>query len=220
MLEARGIIDAVHYGPHGPIDVQAIGCNMLVCSAYKFFGPHLGILWGTPEIMSELSLHSMSGRPGTCRLASGRRARRASSPSRAYWVRLTTCARWPGAPRAGARSLSSVMSDTCERTSAFSPSVSLAGCSIPSVRVFGITDPSRFDGRVPTASFTVGDRDPAEVSQILGRQGIFSWAGNHYALEAIQHLGIESTNRVGLVHYNLPDEIDRFLQAVETIATS
>jgi selenocysteine lyase/cysteine desulfurase len=89
---------------------------------------------------------------------------------------------------------------------------------IPSVRVYGITDPAEFDHRVPTASFLIDGKDPHEASAELGRRGIFSWAGDHYALEPLGRLGLDATMRVGLVHYNTPEEVDRFLQAVEDIA--
>jgi selenocysteine lyase/cysteine desulfurase len=89
--------------------------------------------------------------------------------------------------------------------------------SMPEVRVYGITDPAAFDHRVPTVSFTVEGREPAEVAAELGRQGIFSWSGNHYALEPLARLRLSATQRVGLVHYNTAAEIDRFLETLDII---
>jgi selenocysteine lyase/cysteine desulfurase len=89
--------------------------------------------------------------------------------------------------------------------------------SVPGLRIYGITDPARFDRRVPTISFTLGGQAPDQVSRRLGERGIFSWAGNHYALEPMGRLGLPGTNRIGLVHYNTADEIDRFVEALKTL---
>jgi selenocysteine lyase/cysteine desulfurase len=85
------------------------------------------------------------------------------------------------------------------------------------VQIYGITDPANFDRRVPTVSFTVRGRRPEEVAERLGERGIYSWAGDHYAVEPLGRLRLESTQRIGLVHYNTADEVDRFLAALAEI---
>jgi selenocysteine lyase/cysteine desulfurase len=92
--------------------------------------------------------------------------------------------------------------------------------AIPGARVYGITDPAALDRRVPTMSFTLDGIPPHEGARALAARGIFSWAGNHYALEPLAQLAVEATQRVGLVHYNTLDEIDRFLNSIEDISRS
>jgi selenocysteine lyase/cysteine desulfurase len=89
--------------------------------------------------------------------------------------------------------------------------------SVPGLRIFGITDPAQFDRRVPTTSFLIDGHDPADLSRRLGEHGIFSWAGNHYALEPMGRLGLGGTNRIGLVHYNTPEEIDLFVETLNAL---
>jgi len=92
--------------------------------------------------------------------------------------------------------------------------------SLPGIRIYGLTDPAQLERRVPTVSFTFDGHRPEDVARELGARGIFSWAGNHYALEPLNQLGLTATGRVGLVHYNLPEEIDRFIGALEEILGS
>ena len=94
------------------------------------------------------------------------------------------------------------------------------GAELPGVRIYGLTDAAAFDRRVPTVSFTVAGRAPEEIAAALGRRGIFSWSGNHYAVEPLARLGLAATNRVGLVHYNTAGEINRFLNALEDVAAA
>ncbi|MGI8967582.1 MAG: cysteine desulfurase-like protein [Chloroflexota bacterium] len=212
-------VDAVHYGPHGSIDVQALDVDLLVCSSYKFFGPHLGILYGRREVLETLpayhvrpagdvpqgkwekgtgSFESWSGLLGTidylCSLAgpdvSGRQAQLRDAFARIHTYERTLTNRL------------------------------LAGMTaLPGVRVFGITDPAAFEHRVPTISFVIAGVEPRTIAEELGKQGIFSWAGNHYALEPLGRLGLSATNRIGLVHYNTHAEIDRFLDTLERVST-
>jgi cysteine desulfurase family protein (TIGR01976 family) len=227
--DALAYVDAVHYGPHGPIDVQEIGCDMLVCSAYKFFGPHLAILWGKREVLADLpafhvrpagdvppgkwetgtqSFESLSALLGTIEYLSSLGMDSRSS--------LHVVGR--SGPHTRREILHRAMDRirTYERTLAERLVPGLV--AILGVTVYGITDPGRFDSRVPTVSFTVRGRDPFTVGRELGRRGIFSWAGTHYAVEPMERLGLEATNRVGLVHYNLQAEIEIFLAAIEEIA--
>jgi cysteine desulfurase family protein (TIGR01976 family) len=211
-------VDAVHFAPHGSIDVQALGCDFLACSAYKFFGPHLGILYGRYEALAALpadhvrpagdepphswetgtqSYESLAGLLGTISYLQSLASNQASSRREQLRDTMTRIVRYE-------RTLS-------ERL--------IGGLrAISGVRVYGLTDPARFDRRVPTAAFRIGDLHPRDGARALGERGIFSWWGNHYALEPHRRLGLDVTQRVGLVHYNTAEEVDRFLNAVEDIA--
>ncbi|GAC1398690.1 MAG: cysteine desulfurase-like protein [Chloroflexota bacterium] len=222
MAHARGawvFVDAVHYGPHGPIDVKELGCDLLTCSAYKFFGPHLGTLWGRYEVLETLPAFKVRPAaeqpPG--KWETGTMNHEALSGLLGTLSYLESLADHPSLPDRRSR-----LHDAMTRIRDYERSLSgllIGGLqSIPGVTLYGITEPSNFDHRVPTASFTVRGRDPRAVQDALSEKGIFSWSGNHYALEPLGRLGLASTNRVGLVHYNTPHEIDRFLQAVEDAA--
>jgi selenocysteine lyase/cysteine desulfurase len=91
--------------------------------------------------------------------------------------------------------------------------------AIQGLKIFGITDVEQFGRRVPTVSFLIEGHDPLEMAAALGREGIFSWAGNHYAVEPMRRLNIPATQRIGLAHYNLPEEIDRFVDVLGGLAT-
>jgi cysteine desulfurase family protein (TIGR01976 family) len=199
-------IDAVHYAPHGPIDVTALGCDFLVCSAYKFFGPHVGILYGRGE---QLRRH----RPY--------RVRPADPEPPHSWETGTVNLEGIAGAAAALRYLDGVGMDAIrdhERGLAARLLDGLTG--IPGVTVYGTTD---LDRRVPTAAFNVAGHHPAEVARTLAARGIFVWDGNYYALELMERLGLEGHGgavRVGAVHYNTLAEIDEFLEAVAAIETT
>jgi cysteine desulfurase family protein (TIGR01976 family) len=210
-------VDAVHYGPHGPIDVTSLGADLLACSSYKFFGPHLGVLYGRYEVLSTIPSHHVrpSGDDPPDSWETGTQSHESLSALLGTLSYLESLAPEPSGSRR--ERLQGAMG----RINAYERTLSerlIAGLQrLPGVRIYGITDPSRFAWRVPTLSFTVDGRAPDEVAARLGERGIFSWSGNHYALEPMGRLGLEGTQRIGLVHYNTPAEIDRFLQTVEEI---
>jgi cysteine desulfurase family protein (TIGR01976 family) len=200
---ALSYVDAVHFAPHGPIDVTGVGCDFLVCSAYKFFGPHVGVLYGRRELLER-------HRPYKVRPAS-------EEPPHS-WETGTVNLEGIAGTAAAMRYLEGLGMDAVrayERELAAQLLDGLAG--IDGVTVYGTPD---LDRRVPTAAFTVDGRTPAEVSGALAEQGIFVWDGNYYALELMERLGLEGRGgavRVGAVHYNQPEEIDRFLEAVAAL---
>ena len=210
-------VDAVHYAPHGPIDVQALQCDLLVCSAYKFFGPHLGILYGREDLLNELPVYKVrpagDGAPSRWETGTGSfEAMNALLGTLAYLGSLggrdgeTQGTRLRGAMEA----ISQSERRLTERL--------LAGLTgLPGAHVYGLTDPAQYDHRVPTVSFTFDGHRPEDVARELGARGIFSWAGNHYAVEPLNRLGLDATGRVGLVHYNIPEEIDRFIAVLDEI---
>jgi cysteine desulfurase family protein (TIGR01976 family) len=210
-------VDAVHYAPHGPIDVQALDCDLLVCSAYKFFGPHLGILYGREEILRELPAYRVrpAGDEPPTKWETGTGNFEAMSALLGTLSYLCSLVEEVGTNQA--TQLRAVMEAIKRSECALSEQL-LAGLStLPGVRIYGLTDPAQFDRRVPTVSFTFDGHDPMDVARELGVRGIFSWAGDHYAVEPLAQLGITATGRVGLVHYNLPEEIDRFIGALAEI---
>jgi cysteine desulfurase family protein (TIGR01976 family) len=230
---ATVFVDAVHYGPHGPIDVQSIGCDFLACSAYKFFGPHVGILWGRRELLESLPCYKVrpssnalpgkwmtgtqnheglagvaaavgylasldgsasdgTGRPSLARPANGNRReclRKAMAAIRTYEQTLSK----------------HLLTGLAER---------------PRFRVLGVRDMSRLNERVPTISITAKNATPQQMAAYLASKQIYSWAGNSYALEVSERLGLEPTGflRLGLVHYNTTDDIDRLLKALDGMA--
>ncbi len=216
-VDAWLFVDAVHYAPHGPIDVQQLGCDLLACSAYKFFGPHLGILYGREEILSELPAYKVrpAGDEPPAKWETGTGNFESMSALLGTLSYLCSLAEDTGGNESA--QLHSAM-ETVNRSERALTERLLAGLgSLPGVRIYGVTDPSQFDRRVPTVSFTFDGHRPEDVASELGARGIFSWAGNHYALEPLNQLGLAATGRVGLVHYNLPEEIDRFIGALAEI---
>jgi cysteine desulfurase family protein (TIGR01976 family) len=196
--------DAVHFAPHGPIDAAAIGCDFLVCSAYKFFGPHVGILFGRAELLERHRPYKV--RPAPDEIPHS-------------WETGTVNLEGIAGTAAAAGYLQSLGMDAVAAYERGLGARLLDGLrAIEGITVYGTGD---LDRRVPTAAFNVAGRAPAEVSAALGERGIFVWDGNYYALELMQRLGLEGSGgavRVGAVHYNTAAEIDAFLAAVADLA--
>jgi cysteine desulfurase family protein (TIGR01976 family) len=201
---AISYVDAVHFAPHGPIDVAAVGCDFLVCSAYKFFGPHVGVLFGRAELLERHRPYKV--RPAPDEIPHS-------------WETGTVNLEGIAGTAAAVGYLGSLGMETVTAYERGLAARLLDGLrAIDGVTVYGTTD---LDRRVPTAAFNVAGRGPAEVSAALGEQGIFVWDGNYYALELMQRLGLEGSGgavRVGAVHYNTTAEIDAFLAAVADLA--
>ena len=225
-------VDAVHYAPHGAIDVQAIDCDFLACSAYKFFGPHVGVVWGKLELLEQLAAYKVRpaapkaphkfetgtlNHEGLAGLAAaveylaevGRKY--GHSLSAMEGIDLNT---YSGRRRdlkqameiisAYERPLFSYMLDELEK--------------VPGLKIYGILNPEEFDERCPTLAFTRSGYTPEEIAIALGKRGIFVWHGNYYALAVTEKLGVENSGgmvRVGLVHYNTKEEVDRFLAVLK-----
>jgi cysteine desulfurase family protein (TIGR01976 family) len=197
---ALSYVDAVHFGPHGAIDVAAIGCDFLVCSAYKFFGPHVGILFGRSELLEQHRPYKVRPAP--------------DDPPHSWETGTVNLEGIAGT----AAAIGYLRSLGMDAIAAYERGLTvrlLDGLqAIDGVTVYGTT---ALDRRVPTAAFNVAGRPPAAVSTALAKRGIFVWDGNYYALELMQRLGLEGSGgavRVGAVHYNTPAEIDMFLDAV------
>lgn len=229
---AYSYIDAVHYGPHGPIDVQALGCDFLVSSSYKYFGPHLGILYGRLPLLERLRAYKVRPAddepPGKWETGTQNHECLAgllgtldyiASIGREHVDRYA--ARFPG--MSGRRlELHAALAAFQQHERDLSARMLDALASIPGVRIYGLTAREDLARRVPTFAITVEGRTPREVTAALGERGIFTWDGNYYALNLMERLGLEEHGgavRIGMVHYNTPDEIARFAAALRDIVT-
>jgi cysteine desulfurase family protein (TIGR01976 family) len=238
---ARVWVDAVHAAPHIALDVAALGADYLVCSPYKFFGPHMGLFWGRRELLETLPVYKVrpadDGLPS--RLETGTQAHEALAGLLGTfryleWVGVTQGGAdggggasggadgGGGASGGGRRSrLRAAMSAIRAYELSLTPRLLDGLASVPGLRVRGITDPARFDERCPTVAFTLDGHHPRAISQALGDRGIFTWDGDYYAYELIRRLGLAESGgmvRVGLAHYNTADEIERLVEAVAEIA--
>jgi cysteine desulfurase family protein (TIGR01976 family) len=217
-------VDAVAYAPHGPIDVQALDTDFLVCSAYKWFGPHLGALYGKAEVLDRLPAYKV--RPAHDRFETGT----ASFESIAGTLAATDylrdvgraygdVTRAPGAEAASERRRELVAGMVAIRDYERDLVTRLIDGldAIHGVTIHGITDRARFASRVPTVSISIDGVRPRVAAESLGRQGIFTWDGDFYATGLIERLGKAESGgvlRLGLVHYNTAVEVDRTLAAL------
>ncbi|MBX9788657.1 MAG: cysteine desulfurase-like protein [Pirellulales bacterium] len=223
---ALSYVDAVHLAPHALPDVAAWGCDFAVCSAYKFFGPHLGLLWGRRELLERLPAYKVRPAPKSLpgRWMTGTQSHEAIAGLGAtidYLTELGDAVSSPTseAPRAR-RSTRNRLRAAYEAIVSYERPLTarlIAGLrEIDDVRVLGITDPARFTERVSTVSITHRRHAPHVVAQRLAERGIFVWHGCFYALEVSTALGLEPQGmvRIGLLHYNTAGEVDRLLQAL------
>lgn len=216
-------LDAVHYAPHRLIDVQAFGCDFLACSAYKFFGPHTGLLWGKRELMEKLPAYKVRPAPDSLpgKWMTGTQSHESLAGVLAAIEYLADIGRMVAGNdsldrRAALREAYAAI-DVYERMLCERLLHGLA--QISEIKVWGLTDTSKLEQRVATISLTHDRYSSAELAERLGRQGIFAWHGNYYALQLSETLGHEPAGmlRVGLVHYNTAGEVDRLLRALEEV---
>ena len=213
-------LDAVHYAPHGLIDVKDLDCDFLVCSPYKFFGPHMGTLFGKRQ-------HLEGFRPYKVRPSTEQLPDRWESGTQVHELIAGIGAAVEYLAGVGRRSDPSATTRREALAAAYRATVAyerrlvsrlIEGLQlIAGVRIYGITDPQRFEERCPTVSLRVGNHHPTTVAAYLGERGIFTWDGNYYALNLTERLGVESLGgllRIGLVHYNTMDEVERLLSAL------
>jgi cysteine desulfurase family protein (TIGR01976 family) len=215
-------LDAVHYAPHGPIDVEEWGCDFLACSAYKFFGPHVGLLWGRRELLADLPVYKV--RPAAEELP---HRWMTGTQNHEGLAGVVAAVDYLASLGAGAGSGASRRQRLCAAFAAIRDYEGrlaerlLAGLAErPRFRVWGITRPDRLSGRVPTVSITAVDRTPAQMAAHLAAREIYAWDGNMYALELTERLGLEGRGgvlRLGLVHYNTSAEIDQLLRALDEL---
>ncbi len=219
-------VDAVHYGPHGLIDVAKWGCDFLVCSDYKFFGPHLGMLWGRRQLLENLEAYKV--RPASNQLPgkwmTGTQSHESIAGGMACIDYIAEVGRRAGAgPQADRRSaLQRAFEVIGDYEREFSSRLIKGLGSIEGLKVFGITDLDRLNERFPTLSITHEAVPSSVLARKLGEHGINVWNGHYYALEFTKRLGLEPEGmvRIGLVHYNTFEEIDRLLTVIEQVVGS
>ncbi len=216
-------VDAVAYAPHGPIDVQALDADFLVTSAYKWYGPHAGAVYGKAAILDALPAYKV--RPAHDRFETGTQSFEAIAGTGAAVDYLASLGDRFGSPGPGAtRRERLVAGMTAIRGHELGLHARLmAGLrAIPGVRIWGITDLERARAeKAPTISITLDGVPPRDAAAALGRPGIFTWDGDFYAQALIERLGLFETGgvlRLGIAHYTTAAEIDRLLEALETIA--
>ena len=219
---AQVFVDAVHYAPHRSIDVTTWDCDYLACSVYKFFGPHVGLLWGKRQYMESLPVYKF---------------RPASNAVPDRWMMGTQNHEGIAGAAEAVEYLAdigrSVLPDSTTRRAALVAAYGaiseyesnlvqrlIDGLSgIPGVNVWGIRDPERAAQRVPTVSLTHDRATPQEIAGSLAERGIFTWTGNFYAIRLIEALGLGTDGmlRIGLLHYNTEEEVDRLLEHMREI---
>jgi cysteine desulfurase family protein (TIGR01976 family) len=218
-------VDAVHYAPHAPIDVRALNCDFLACSAYKFFGPHVGILYGKQEHLARLHPYKVRPAPdqGPSRWETGTQNFEGLAGVVAaidYLADLGYLA-LPAAENRRMALLAAMGAIQSYERSLFEQLVPQL-LQIPGLTFYGITDPACFDSRTPTAAIRLEGHSPNALATALGDRGIFTWNGNFYALNLTERLGVESQGgvvRIGLAHYNTLEEINRLLKALYEIVS-
>jgi len=220
---AMAYIDAVHYAPHGPIDVRALDCDFLVCSTYKFFGPHMGVLFGKREHLKRLDPYKV-------------RANTNAIPNRWEWGTLnheciagiSACVdyladlgRHVNSSASSRREALLAAYDAIQKHERGLMERLIRGLlSIPGLKLYGICDPERFDQRCPTIAVRIKGHTPLELATRLGERGFFTWDGNYYALNLTERLDVEKDGgflRIGLAHYNTSEEVERLLDNLRVI---
>lgn len=231
---AQVYIDAVQYAAHGPIDVQDLGCDFLVCSSYKFFGPHAGILYGRYDLLEELFAYKLRVVPNELpgKFMTGTQNHEGIAGvlgaveyfdwlgrtfgedqrqkfSKTYQGRRLHLKEALGAVRAYEFEISRSLLDILTE--------------MPGVTLYGLKDAQKLEQRVPTFSFRLKGRHPRQLAEEFSRHGIYVWDGNYYAISVTERLGIEDSGgmlRVGPVHYNTLAEIERFRDVLSKIVMS
>ncbi len=219
-------VDAVHAAPHVPIDVATLRADLLVTSPYKFFAPHLGMLYGRRELLERLQAYRVrpagSALPGKLEVGTQNHEALAGLLGTFDYLESIGAAYGNVADRSDRRArLRAAMSTIHEHEREMSGAALERLASVPGLRLHGIADPSRIDERVPTFSFTLDGHDPRTVAEHLARRAISTWDGDFYAWELVRALGLADVGgllRIGLVHYNTIEEVDRLHEALVELA--
>lgn len=223
-------IDAVQFAPHGPIDVQELDADFLVCSSYKFFGPHLGILYGKREHLERFPAYKV--RPASDQAPDRWETGTQNHECLAGLVGVIDYLEMLGREQrelysavateysGRRRDLKIAMRAIMDYERGLSAQL-LAGLrEIKDVQIYGITDPTRLSWRVPTITCNIAGHTPRALAEHLANHGIFAWDGNYYALGVMERLGLEERGgalRLGMAHYNTPEEINQVLDCLEQL---
>lgn len=212
-------IDAVQSVPHVPVDVQAIGADMLVCSSYKFFGPHMGILWGQSDLLAQLPAYKVRPAYATApdKFETGTKNHEGMAGVAAAVNHLMQVVPDQGDTRRERlrRAMTAIQTHEQELSRHL-----LRGLNAnPNVTVYGLKDAERVGERVPTVAMNLKGVNPELLAQHLAEEGIFCWSGHYYALEVMEALGLVPNGavRLGFAHYNSPEEVDRVVETISSI---
>ncbi len=215
-------VDAVQFAPHGLIDVSSIGCDFLACSSYKFFGPHMGILWGRQEILEELD--AFKCRCSSMALPEKFETGTPQTELLSGLIETVGYLEWLGGKLGGSGTrrelLQAAYDGFCDYENNLTRTLIDGLMDISGVTIHGITNSNRISERVPTISFTHEKIDPQTIASSLASAGISVWHGHNYAFEPVRHLGIDENTgvvRVGIAHYNTSSEIERTLEQFASI---
>ena len=213
-------VDSVHYAPHGLIDVQDLNCDFLACSVYKFFGPHQGVLYGKYELLDSLTAYKVRPAPAKPpgKWETGTQSFESLAGTVAAVGYLTDLG-GPGGDRRQqiVRAMASIKLYEMGLSERFLRGV----VNVPGMRVYGISDIENLEQRTPTFTISLEGYSPEEVATYLGDSGVFVWHGHYYAIEVMARLGLSNLGglvRIGFVHYNTFDEVDRVLDALTKLA--
>jgi cysteine desulfurase family protein (TIGR01976 family) len=215
-------VDAVQFAPHGLVDVQDIGCDFLACSAYKFFGPHMGVLWGRRAVIEPLAAYkcrcSSDALPERFELGTPQIELMAGlSAAVGYFEKLGEATGATGSRR---QKIAAAFRASIAYENPLAQRLIDGLADISGLTIHGITDPKRIGERVPTVSFTVDGIVPETIVRQMNAENIFVWSGHNYAWEVVHHLGIPADDgvvRIGVAHYNTASEIDETLESVHRI---
>jgi cysteine desulfurase family protein (TIGR01976 family) len=221
---ALSYVDAVHYAPHSLIDVSELGCDLLACSAYKFFGPHVGILWGRRDVLESTPAYKVRPAPDSLpgKWMTGTQNHEGIAGVLAAIDYLADLGRHvTGDERLDRRhALKNAFGQIQGRERQLTEQLLAGLAEMPEYRVWGISDDTRLDERMPTVSITHNRISPRDLATQLGKRGIFVWHGNYYAVPLTTALGLEPDGmvRLGIVHYNTASEIERLMRALSEIS--
>jgi cysteine desulfurase family protein (TIGR01976 family) len=210
------VVDAVHYAPHFPVDVQALDPDFLLCSGYKFYGPHVGVLYSKPGALERLPTDRLSVQDSAApfRIETGTLNHAAIDGLRAA---VDYLAGW-GAGATLRERLVDAMSGIAAYEHGLAQQYHDAVSRLPGVRVWGPDFASRM--RAPTVSVTLANRSAADVADALGARGVFVWDGNFYAARAVELLGLAERGgllRSGVSMYSSEQDIRRLLSGLESL---
>jgi len=221
---AMAFIDAVHFAPHGLIDVRALDCDFMACSSYKFFGPHMGVMYGKREHLQRL-------RPFKLRACTEELPDRWESGTQNHEGMAGVIAAVEYLADLGRRHAPEVHTRREALAAAYDAIVQYEEelaerlinglLEIPGLTFYGIKDPEKFNQRTPTVAIRMEGYTPRELAEHLGKRGIFTWDGNYYAVDLAERLGVQQSGgmlRIGLAHYNTAEEVDRLLTELRGLA--
>lgn len=228
--KALVFVDAVQYVPHGPVDVQALDCDFLACSAYKFFGPHTGTIYGKYDLLDRLPAYKV--RPAENKPPSKFETGTQNHEGLAGTLGAVEYLAWvgdtfgekpkkPNSKFQRRMQLEEAMRLMVEHEQEISRRLISGLSQIPGLKVWGITDLNQLSRRVPTVSFTLEGWQPRQVAEKLAERNIFVWDGNYYALAVMERLDLQKSGgmvRVGAAHYNTVEEIDALVASIQKLA--